>query len=162
MSAKDKIWNLLEEIPDPEIPVLSIHDLGIVRKIDEINDEIIVTITPTYSGCPAMNQFEADIVTTLNKYGYARVSIKTTYDPPWTTDWLSEEAKKKLQDYGIAPPEQKTTDKNALLVDDRKSVTCPQCMSKSSKMISQFGSTACKSLYQCNDCMEPFDYFKCI
>jgi len=162
MSIKDKIWNLLEEIPDPEIPVLSIHDLGIVRKIDEINNEIIVTITPTYSGCPAMNQFEADIVTTLNKYGYDKVSIKTTYDPPWTTDWLSEEAKKKLQDYGIAPPEQKTTDKNALLVDDRKSVTCPQCKSKNSKMISQFGSTACKSLYQCNDCMEPFDYFKCI
>mgnify|MGYP001159356275 FL=1 len=162
MSTTDKIWNLLEEIPDPEIPVLTIHDLGIVRKIDEINNEIIVTITPTYSGCPAMNQFEADIVTTLNKYGYDKVSIVTTYDPPWTTDWLSEEAKKKLQDYGIAPPEQKTTDKNALLVDDRKSVTCPQCKSTSSKMISQFGSTACKSLYQCNDCMEPFDYFKCI
>ena len=162
MSTKDKIWALLEEIPDPEIPVLSIHDLGIVRKIDEINNEIIVTITPTYSGCPAMSQFEADIVSTLNKYGYDNVSIKTIYDPPWTTDWLSEEAKKKLQDYGIAPPEQKTTDKNALLVDDRKSVTCPQCKSTSSKMISQFGSTACKSLYQCNDCMEPFDYFKCI
>mgnify|MGYP001119416585 FL=1 len=162
MSTKDKIWKLLEEIPDPEIPVLTIHDLGIVRKIDEINNEIIVTITPTYSGCPAMNQFEADIVTTLNKQGYDKVSIVTTYDPPWTTDWLSEEAKKKLQDYGIAPPEQKTTDKNALLVDDRKSVTCPQCKSTSSKMISQFGSTACKSLYQCNDCMEPFDYFKCI
>ena len=141
---------------------MSIHDLGIVRKIDEIKDEIIVTITPTYSGCPAMNRFEADIVTTLNKYGYARVSIETTYDPPWTTDWLSEEAKKKLQDYGIAPPEQKTTDKAALLVDDRKSVTCPQCRSTNSKMISQFGSTACKSLYQCNECMEPFDYFKCI
>ena len=162
MSTKDKIWALLEEIPDPEIPVLSIHDLGIVRKIDEINNEIIVTITPTYSGCPAMNVFEADIVSTLNKYGYDNVSIKTIYDPPWTTDWLSEEAKKKLQDYGIAPPEQKTTDKNALLVDDRKSVTCPQCKSTSSKMISQFGSTACKSLYQCNECMEPFDYFKCI
>ena len=162
MSTKDKIWALLEEIPDPEIPVLSIHDLGIVRKIDEINNEIIVTITPTYSGCPAMNVFEADIVSTLNKYGYDNVSIKTIYDPPWTTDWLSEEAKKKLQDYGIAPPEQKTTDKNALLVDDRRSVTCPQCKSTNSKMISQFGSTACKSLYQCNDCMEPFDYFKCI
>ena len=159
---KDKIWNLLAEIPDPEIPVLSIHDLGIVRNIDEIDDQIVVTITPTYSGCPAMNQFEADIVTTLNKYGYDKVSIVTTYDPPWTTDWLSEEAKKKLQDYGIAPPEQKTTDKNALLVDDRKSVTCPQCKSTNSKMISQFGSTACKSLYQCNNCMEPFDYFKCI
>lgn len=162
MSVKDKIWDLLEEIPDPEIPVLSIHDLGIVRKIDEIDNQIVVTITPTYSGCPAMNQFEADIVTTLNKYGYDKVSIVTTYDPPWTTDWLSEEAKKKLQDYGIAPPEQKTTDKNALLVDDRKSVTCPQCKSTNSKMISQFGSTACKSLYQCNNCMEPFDYFKCI
>ena len=162
MSTKDKIWNLLAEIPDPEIPVLTIHDLGIVRKIDEIDNEIVVTITPTYSGCPAMNQFEADIVTTLNKYGYDKVSIVTTYDPPWTTDWLSEEAKKKLQDYGIAPPEQKTTDKNALLVDDRKSVTCPQCKSTNSKMISQFGSTACKSLYQCNNCMEPFDYFKCI
>ena len=162
MSTKDKIWNLLEEIPDPEIPVLSIHDLGIVRKIDEVDNEIIVTITPTYSGCPAMNVFEDDIVSTLNKHGYDNVSIKTTYDPPWTTDWLSEEAKKKLQDYGIAPPEQKTTDKNALLVDDRKSVTCPQCKSVNSKMISQFGSTACKSLYQCNDCMEPFDYFKCI
>ena len=162
MSTKDKIWKLLEEIPDPEIPVLTIHDLGVVRKIDEINNEIIVTITPTYSGCPAMNQFEADIITTLNKQGYDKVSIVTTYDPPWTTDWLSEEAKKKLQDYGIAPPEQKTTDKNALLVDDRKSVTCPQCKSTSSKMISQFGSTACKSLYQCNNCMEPFDYFKCI
>ena len=162
MSTKDKIWKLLEEIPDPEIPVLTIHDLGVVRKIDEINNEIIVTITPTYSGCPAMNQFEADIITTLNKQGYDKVSIVTTYDPPWTTDWLSEEAKKKLQDYGIAPPEQKTTDKNALLVDDRKSVTCPQCKSTNSKMISQFGSTACKSLYQCNDCMEPFDYFKCI
>ena len=149
----------MEEIPDPEIPVLSIHDLGIVRDIDEIEGQIVVTITPTYSGCPAMNQFEADIVTTLNKYGYDKVSIVTTYDPPWTTDWLSEEAKKKLQDYGIAPPEQKTTDKNALLVDDRKSVTCPQCKSTNSKMISQFGSTACKSLYQCNDCMEPFRLF---
>ena len=162
MSVKDKIWNLLAEIPDPEIPVLSIHDLGIVRDINEIEGQIVVTITPTYSGCPAMNQFESDIVTTLNKYGYDKVSIVTTYDPPWTTDWLSEEAKKKLQDYGIAPPEQKTTDKSALLVDDRKSVTCPQCKSTNSKMISQFGSTACKSLYQCNECMEPFDYFKCI
>jgi len=162
MTSEDKIWNLLEEIPDPEIPVLSIHDLGIVRKIEEIADTVIVTITPTYTGCPAMNQFEDDIVSTLNQNGYENVVVKTTFDPPWTTDWLSDEAKNKLQEYGIAPPEQKTTDKNALLVDDRKSVTCPQCKSPNSKMISQFGSTACKSLYQCNDCMEPFDYFKCI
>lgn len=162
MTATDKIWQLLEGIPDPEIPVLSIHDLGIVRKIEELDDEIVVTITPTYTGCPAMNVFEDDIVTKLNENGYQKVRVKTTYDPPWTTDWLSEDAKKRLQEYGIAPPEQKTTDKNALLVDDRKSVTCPQCKSKNSKMISQFGSTACKALYQCNDCLEPFDYFKCI
>ena len=162
MATPNKIWDLLEQIPDPEIPVLSIHDLGIVREIEEINNEVVVTITPTYTGCPAMNQFEDDIVSTLNKHGYNSVVVKTTYDPPWTTDWLSDEAKRKLQDYGIAPPEQKTTDKNALLVDDRKSVTCPQCKSTNSRMISQFGSTACKSLYQCNDCKEPFDYFKCI
>ena len=109
-----------------------------------------------------MNLFEDDIVSTLNQNGYKNVVVKTTYDPPWTTDWISDEAKKRLQEYGIAPPEQKTTDKNALLVDDRKSVTCPQCKSTNSKMISQFGSTACKALYQCNDCMEPFDYVKCI
>jgi len=162
MTSKDKIWDLLEQIPDPEIPVLSIHDLGIVREIEERSNEIIITITPTYTGCPAMNQFEDDIVSTLNQNGYKNVIVKTTYDPPWTTDWLSDEAKNKLQQYGIAPPEQKTTDKNALLVDDRKSVTCPQCKSPNSKMISQFGSTACKALYQCNDCLEPFDYFKCI
>lgn len=162
MASMDKIWDLLEGIPDPEIPVLSILDLGIVRKIEDVENGIIVTITPTYTGCPAMNLFEDDIVSKLKENGFENVVVKTTYDPPWTTDWLSDDAKRRLQEYGIAPPEQKTTDKNALLVDDRKSVTCPQCKSTNSKMISQFGSTACKALYQCNDCLEPFDYFKCI
>ena len=152
----------MEEIPDPEIPVLSITDLGIVRQIEEKTDKIEVTITPTYTGCPAMAQFEDDIKAKLKENGYYKVEVKTTYDPPWTTDWISEEAKKRLQEYGIAPPEQKTTDKNALLVDARKSVTCPRCKSTNTRMISQFGSTACKALYQCNDCHEPFDYFKCI
>jgi len=162
MEASKNIWALLETIPDPEIPVLSILDLGIVRNVAESEDGVVVTITPTYTGCPAMNQFEDDIINKLRENGFPNVTIKTTYDPPWTTDWLSDDAKKRLQEYGIAPPEQKTTDKNALLVDDRKSVTCPQCKSTNTKMISQFGSTACKALYQCNDCAEPFDYFKCI
>lgn len=162
MRELQNIWELLEQVPDPEIPVLSVIDLGVVRKVEEAENKVVVTITPTYTGCPAMNQFEDDIVTKLNENGFPEVEIKTTYDPPWTTDWLTDDAKKRLQDYGIAPPEQKTTDKNALLVDDRKSVTCPQCKSQNTRMISQFGSTACKALYQCNDCKEPFDYFKCI
>jgi len=162
METTKSIWKLMEDIPDPEIPVLSITDLGIVRNIQEENNTIVVTITPTYTGCPAMSMFEDDIVAKLNENGFSSVEIKITYDPPWTTDWLSDDAKNRLQEYGIAPPEQKTTDKNALLVDDRKSVTCPQCKSKNTRMISQFGSTACKALYQCNDCKEPFDYFKCI
>ncbi len=157
-----QIWKLLEEVPDPEIPVLSVIDLGVIRKVEYSKAETSITITPTYTGCPAMSQFEDDIKAKLKDNGVENVRILTTYDPPWTTDWLSDAAKKRLQDYGIAPPEQKTTDKNALLVDDRASVTCPQCKSKNSRMISQFGSTACKALYQCNECLEPFDYFKCL
>ncbi len=162
MSTEESIWKLLEEVPDPEIPVLSVIDLGIIRKVEVLPELVEVTITPTYTGCPAMMLFEDDIKAKLKENGIEPVEIKTTYDPPWTTDWLSEDAKQRLQDYGIAPPEQKTTDKNALLVDARESVTCPQCKSTNTRMISQFGSTACKALYQCNDCMEPFDYFKCL
>ena len=156
------IWNLIKEIPDPEIPVLTISDLGVIRKVEIEEDEVLVTITPTYTGCPAMTQFEDDIKSTLVQNGYSKVKILTTYDPPWTTDWLSEEAKLKLQNYGIAPPEEKTTDKKYLIGKERTGVICPQCKSKNSLMISQFGSTACKALYQCQDCKEPFDYFKCI
>ena len=162
MKNSKEIWQLLEEIPDPEIPVLTITDLGVVREVEINGDSVIITITPTYSGCPAMNQFEDDIKTKLKENGIEYVKVNMRYDPAWTTDWLSEEAKQKLQDYGIAPPEQKTTDKNALIVDNRKSVTCPRCKSTNTKMISQFGSTACKALYQCNECHEPFDYFKCL
>ncbi len=156
-----KIWLLLEEVPDPEIPVLSVIDLGVVRSIIENDDEVIITITPTYSGCPAMNQFEADIKQKLHENGYSNVSIKTTYNPAWTTDWITDEAKDKLEKFGIAPPQEKTTDKSFML-GEPPTVRCPQCKSENTKMISQFGSTACKSLYQCNDCKEPFDYFKCL
>jgi ring-1,2-phenylacetyl-CoA epoxidase subunit PaaD len=156
------IWDLIKEIPDPEIPVLTITDLGVIRDVSMEGTKVIVTITPTYTGCPAMNQFEDDIKSTLVKNNYPEVEIKITYDPPWTTDWLSDEAKLKLQKYGIAPPEERTTDKKYLIGASKKNVICPQCKSPNTKMISQFGSTACKALYQCEDCKEPFDYFKCI
>lgn len=161
MSKESFIWELLEEVPDPEIPVLSVIDLGVVRAIDILEDKTVITITPTYSGCPAMNQFETDITSHLNKNGYNNVEIKTSYNPAWTTDWLTEEAKQKLEKYGIAPPQEKTTDKSFIL-GEQPMVRCPQCKSTNTKLISQFGSTACKALYQCNDCKEPFDYFKCL
>jgi ring-1,2-phenylacetyl-CoA epoxidase subunit PaaD len=155
------IWKLLEEVPDPEIPVLSVIDLGVIRSIEELESKLIITITPTYSGCPAMNQFESDIISHLNKNGYKNVEVNTIYNPAWTTDWLTDEAKLKLEKYGIAPPQEKTTDKSFLLGEQPK-VICPQCKSTNTKLVSQFGSTACKALYQCDDCKEPFDYFKCL
>ncbi len=156
------IRKLIATIPDPEIPVLTIEDLGIVRGVTLVDDVYQITITPTYSGCPAMNVFEDDILALLKENNIINTKVVMTYDPPWTTDWLTEEAKLKLQKYGIAPPEERTSDKNYLAGKERAKVTCPQCKSKNTKMISQFGSTACKALYQCNDCKEPFDYFKCL
>jgi ring-1,2-phenylacetyl-CoA epoxidase subunit PaaD len=156
------IWKLFEEIPDPEIPVLSILDLGIVRKIASEDDTIVITITPTYSGCPAMNLFEDDIIAKLKENNIENVRIEMTYDPPWTTDWMNDEARKRLEDYGIAPPVRGSHDKGELFKEGVKNVRCPICKSINTKVISQFGSTACKALYKCNDCLEPFDYFKCI
>jgi ring-1,2-phenylacetyl-CoA epoxidase subunit PaaD len=162
METKEFIIKLLHEIPDPEIPVISIVELGVIRDVIPISDkEIEVVITPTYSGCPAMKQMEDDVVLKLKEKGFEEVKVTMVYSPAWTTDWLSEEAKLKLQKYGIAPPEEKTSDKS-FLTGKTKEVTCPRCKSKSTKLISQFGSTACKAYYQCNDCLEPFDYFKCI
>lgn len=158
----EEIYELLREIPDPEIPVLTIADLGIIRRIEQNDGVVEVTITPTYSGCPAMNQFEDDIIKKLTDNGIAPAKILTTYDPAWSTDWLSDTAKQKLQDYGIAPPQEKTSDKNFILGKSVRMVICPQCKSSDTRMVSQFGSTACKALYQCNVCKEPFDYFKCI
>jgi ring-1,2-phenylacetyl-CoA epoxidase subunit PaaD len=157
----EKIMGFLHEIPDPEIPVIDIVELGVIREINAQNDSIEVTITPTYSGCPAMKQMEDDIKKKLSEKGYKEVKIKTIFNPPWTTDWITEEAKDKLNKYGIAPPEHSSIDKAVLLGKERV-VKCPRCGSKNSKIISQFGSTACKALYQCTDCLEPFDYFKCI
>jgi len=161
MHSYSKLWALLEDVADPEIPVLSVVDLGVVRDIKKVEgDGYEVTITPTYSGCPAMKMIESGIKGQLETNGYAPVRVKTVLSPAWTTDWLTEKGRKNLKEYGIAPPQKGTVDKSALFSETR-SVECPQCGSHNTKMLSQFGSTACKALHQCLDCKEPFDYFKC-
>lgn len=154
------IWKYLEEVSDPEIPVLTINDLGIVRNVEWDGDTCKVTITPTYSGCPAMKRIEDDIIEKLNEKGIDKVKVDLVLSPAWTTDWITENGRQKLLEYGIAPP-QDEVDKSVLFAEPTK-VPCPKCGSLNTKMISQFGSTACKAHYQCNDCMEPFDYFKCL
>jgi ring-1,2-phenylacetyl-CoA epoxidase subunit PaaD len=156
------LWKILEEVYDPEVPVLSVLDLGIVRKV-EINSEgnPLVTITPTYSGCPAMDVISMNIRFKLLEHGYRNPEIKTILSPAWTTDWMTEKGKEKLKVYGIAPPNPKQLVCTTDLFQQEESIQCPHCNSYNTRMISQFGSTACKALYQCNNCKEPFDYFKC-
>jgi ring-1,2-phenylacetyl-CoA epoxidase subunit PaaD len=159
---KEHIYEALSEIPDPEIPVISITDLGVIRDVTITGDTSIeLNITPTYSGCPAMQQIDADVRKKLGEKGFKDIKINTVYSPPWTTDWINDAAKERLREYGIAPPEHSTEDKSWLTGKD-KMISCPRCKSNNTKLISQFGSTACKALYQCQDCLEPFDYFKCI
>ena len=154
------IWNYLEEVTDPEVPVLTIVDLGVVRSVSFTNNEFIITITPTYSGCPAMKVIEEDIISSLKSKGISNVKIELTLAPAWTTDWLTEAGRNKLREYGIAPPENEVD--KSVLFSEPTIVPCPLCKSRNTKMVSQFGSTACKAHYQCNECLEPFDYFKCL
>ena len=162
-----RIWKLLEEVADPEIPVLSIIDLGIVRDVvlhAELADggwEGAVVITPTYSGCPAMDAISMDIRMKLLEQGYKNIKVSSILSPAWTTDWMSEAGKEKLKVYGIAPPNQKQIVCDTKLFAESEAIQCPLCNSYHTKIISQFGSTPCKALYQCQDCREPFDYFKC-
>ncbi len=157
-----KIWTLLEDVKDPEIPVLSIVDLGIAREVKYTPDgHLEVVISPTYSGCPAMYMLEQQIRDTLTNHGYQNPVITTKLSPAWTTDWMTERGKAKLEAYGIAPPE-KTTSNKSVLFGGQKNIACPRCKSANTEQISEFGSTACKALYRCLDCLEPFDYFKCI
>lgn len=160
-TSKSHILSLLGQIPDPEIPVISIVELGVVRDIRVQGKSVELDITPTYSGCPAMKQIEDDVKAKLLASGFEQVSVKTTFNPPWTTDWIPDAAKEKLRRYGIAPPEHTTQDKS-WLTGRHRAIACPRCKSLNTVLISQFGSTACKALYQCKDCLEPFDYFKCI
>lgn len=151
-----QLFELLSTVTDPEIPVLSLQDLGVLRDVVLEDGTVNVTITPTYAGCPAMDTMRADIEATLAGAGFERVNVKTSLSPAWTTDWMSEDGRRKLKAYGIAPPV--TTACGQAMGN----IECPQCNSTDVKRISEFGSTACKALYQCQDCSEPFDYFKCI
>ena len=137
-------------VVDPEIPVLTIEDLGILRDVAEESGKIVVTITPTYSGCPAMRQIEDDVASALLRAGVDDYEIKTVHYPAWTTDWISPEGHRKLAEFGIAPP------------SEPADVVCPRCESGNPRLIARFGSTACKAAYRCNDCLEPFEYFKCL
>ena len=142
------VWDLLNKIPDPEIPVISIVELGAVRDVVFDNNYYIISITPTYSGCPAIKTFEDDIKKSLTNNNITNYKIKKIYAPAWTTDWMSDQTKEKLRKYGISPPSKKAV--------------CPQCNSINTKTISEFGATACKSMHKCIDCLEPFEHFKCI
>ncbi|MDX1555867.1 MAG: 1,2-phenylacetyl-CoA epoxidase subunit PaaD [Xanthomonadales bacterium] len=139
----------LEAVVDPEIPVLTIRDLGVLRGVRMEDEAVVVTITPTYSGCPAMVEIRENITMALKDAGVDAFRIETRLAPAWTTDWMSEEGRKKLLEYGIAPPQRNAP------------VSCPQCKSADTQLVSEFGSTACKALYQCKACLEPFDHFKC-
>ena len=159
--SEEEIIKLLSTISDPEIPVITISDLGVLRHVEWKGEGLEVSITPTYSGCPAMKMIQDDILALLKQNGIDKAKVVLVYSPAWTTDWISAEAKEKLRVYGIAPPEHSTVDKSAL-TGKPKHLACPRCKSEHVEMVSQFGSTACKALYKCLDCQEPFDYFKCI
>jgi ring-1,2-phenylacetyl-CoA epoxidase subunit PaaD len=163
----EQVWTWLGEVPDPEIPVISVVDLGIVRDVAFDGDECVVTITPTYSGCPAMEVIAESVTDALHARGLARVRLKNQLSPAWTTDWMSEAGKAALKGYGIAPPVQQSIDISGLRSGVKRhalqapQVACPHCGSSHTQLTSQFGSTPCKALYKCLDCREPFDYFKC-
>ena len=144
----NKIWELLNIVPDPEIPVISVVELGVIRDVTFSNNNYIISITPTYSGCPAVKAFQDDIKTCLKENDISNFELKIVYSPAWTTDWMTDATKEKLRKYGIAPPSD--------------TVICPQCNSEKTTLISDFGATTCKALYKCSDCLEPFEFFKCI
>ncbi|HWI90356.1 MAG TPA: 1,2-phenylacetyl-CoA epoxidase subunit PaaD [Flavisolibacter sp.] len=160
MIDEKQIWSILEEVKDPEIPVLSVIDLGIVRSINTGDYKVEIIITPTYSGCPAMDVIAMDIRLKLIEKGYRNVSVQQQLSPAWTTDWISEEGKQKLKAFGIAPPNPKQQFCTSEMFQ-QEAVQCPRCNSYHTELISQFGSTACKSMYRCLDCKEAFDHFKC-
>ena len=160
MSTKADILEHLKEVKDPEIPVLAIEDLGVIRHIEIDNNKVHIQITPTYSGCPAMDMIEVDIKATLQEKGYDP-SVELVLSPAWTTDWITPKGRAALEEYGIAAPLEESADKKALLGDTHV-IRCTNCGSKNTQMVSQFGSTACKALFKCLDCLEPFDYFKCL
>lgn len=161
----DQVWDWLGEVADPEIPVISVVDLGIVRGVRFEAEQCVVTITPTYSGCPAMQVIADSVSDALHAHGVEDVRIESRLAPAWTTDWMSDAGKAALKGYGIAPPVQQAIDISGLHAGIRRraapDVACPHCGSPHTQLTSEFGSTPCKALYKCLDCREPFDYFKC-
>ena len=162
VEAREQYWNAVRGVLDPEVPVLSVVDLGIVRDIREDGDAVIVDITPTYSGCPAMRVIEDDIRAALEGAGAKHVVVNTVFQPAWTSDWISEDARERLRAYGIAPPSGVESAGTGLVLLQRRSETiaCPRCNSRNTERRSEFGSTACKAIYFCASCSEPFEYFK--
>jgi ring-1,2-phenylacetyl-CoA epoxidase subunit PaaD len=157
--SREQVLEWLADVPDPEIPVVSIMDLGIVRDV-QCNGHVVVSLAPTYSGCPATEAIEANVIAALQERGIVDVSIKRVLSPPWTTDWISAAGCEKLREYGIAPPAQGASKRD--LLGAKQVVPCPRCASQETELVSEFGSTACKASYRCTDCLEPFEYFKCL
>ncbi len=155
---RQRAWDAAATVVDPEIPVLTIADLGVLRDVVVRDDGVEVAITPTYSGCPAMNMIALEVELALTRAGISDVKVRTVLSPAWTTDWMTEEGRRKLKDYGIAPPA-KSAGRRALFGADE--IACPQCGSRDTEVLSEFGSTSCKALWRCRSCREPFDYFKC-
>jgi ring-1,2-phenylacetyl-CoA epoxidase subunit PaaD len=155
---RQRAWNAASQVVDPEIPVLTIADLGVLRDVAVNDGRVEVAITPTYSGCPAMNMIALEIELALEREGISGSKVRTVLSPAWTTDWMSDDGRRKLKDYGIAPP-QAGSGRRALFGELK--VTCPQCGSVETEVLSEFGSTSCKALWRCKSCREPFDYFKC-
>jgi ring-1,2-phenylacetyl-CoA epoxidase subunit PaaD len=155
---RQRAWEVAASVVDPEIPVLTIADLGVLREVAVNDGRVEVTITPTYSGCPAMNMITLEIELALERKGFRDSKVRTELSPAWTTDWMSEDGRRKLREYGIAPP-QAASSRRALFGVDQ--VACPQCGSENTEVLSEFGSTSCKALWRCKNCREPFDYFKC-
>ncbi|UZZ09520.1 phenylacetate-CoA oxygenase subunit PaaJ [Ectopseudomonas mendocina] len=153
-------WAVLEQVMDPEVPVVSVVDLGIVRGLDWEDGHLHVVVTPTYSGCPATEVIERDIEVALEGAGFASPQLERRLTPAWTTDWINEAGRRRLRAYGIAPPAGSTSKRS--LLGESPEIRCPQCGSAHTERLSEFGSTACKALYRCIECREPFDYFKCI
>lgn len=160
---KEQVYTWLAQVSDPEVPVLTVLDMGVVRDVQlqhtDGRTEATITITPTYSGCPAMNMISTNIRMALMSRGIAKVHFTEQLSPAWTTDWMSEEGKRKLKEYGIAPPQGKSSSAPGLFEEEH--VPCPRCNSENTQLVSRFGPTSCKALYKCNDCKEPFEYFKC-
>jgi ring-1,2-phenylacetyl-CoA epoxidase subunit PaaD len=162
MLSRDEIYNVLQTVPDPEVPVISVVELGVVRDVLIDGEAVTVIMTPTYSGCPAMKEMEADMRTALAGAGVANVEVRTVLSPAWTTDWIGPEAREKLRAYGIAPPGKAEAQGLVMLTRARPPVPCPFCGATDTRLQSEFGSTACKAIHVCNSCRQPFDEFKAL